>query len=139
MEEDWLSHPAEEFVTEDFRGQKGSSLRLKEPAELAPDDARDHEAIIIADAKKGKSKGRPLAHPILGIGRPTTIRMLSSMAACRLHCDQGVVNIVDRACANARRDDHLADEGSAVWLTRRRCPGLGRLTLRHSERRSSRR
>ena len=60
---------------------------------MAPDGARDHELTIVADAKKGKSKGKQIARPILGTGRPTTVRMLSSMATCRFCIAmRGIVN-----------------------------------------------
>ena len=96
-----------------YEGGRKRSLRLKAPPELASDGARDHEAIIVADAKKGKSKGKQLARPILGTGMATAVRMLSSMAACRLHCDR------------AWGDSHLATENAVPRAARRAILGRG--------------
>ena len=59
--------------------------------ELAHDDG-DHAAIIIAPARKGKFGGRRLAPPIPETGRPPTVRMSSSIIACRFIAISGVFN-----------------------------------------------
>ena len=114
-------------------GRKRLSLLPKVRPEPARGDARDHGAIVIADVKKGESEGKQLVRPILGVCNATTDRMLSGLAACRLHCDKSCrgSSVVDCACAIRGGGDHLPDLGSAVCLIRHRCPPPGRLILRY--------
>ena len=67
-----------------------SLLRMQALPELAHDG--DHAAIIIAPARKGKFGGRRLAPPIPETGRPPTVRVSSSMTACRFIAISGVFN-----------------------------------------------